>query len=153
MTKDQKNNCKFCLEVFEKIILTFSLVFIAWSTVENYKLRKNSEEEKILEFRPYMGITQDPNPYTVINFSKNIAYNVIQISKLNGQIFIINNQFSPGVIAPGQSYHFDKTQAVVITSEELKRQIPSISKFVDYIVKQETVYLGVVYEEDRKSVV
>lgn len=134
------------LDVIFKIFSILGIVILFWYANETYKIRKNAEKQLIIGARPYVAFLADPNPYSLVNKSNNVAQNVFQISKLNGQYFISDEE-STGGLAPNGQIHFDKNKNKVITSNELRRRIPSIIKLVNYLDEKQVNCLVVVYDD------
>lgn len=128
------------------IISVVSAIILIVYTVETYKIRKNAEEQLIMGIRPYIAFLADPIPYTLVNKSNNIAQNVFQISKLNGQYFI-SDEGSMGGLAPNGQIHFDKNKNTLITNDELRRRIPSISKLINYLDKKQITCIVAIYDD------
>ena len=134
------------LDIAFKVFSIMGIFILFWYTVETHRIRKNSERQLITSFRPYVAFLQDPNPYTLINKSNNIAQNVIQISKIGGQYFM-GDEESIRALVPNDKIHFEKNRNKLITGDELRKRIPSIKKLVDYLDGKQLTCLVAVYED------
>ena len=102
-----ENKFNYWLNIIFKIASIAGIIILVWYTVETYKIRINTDNQLKLGMRPYVAFLEDPNPYTVINASNNVAQNIIQISKLNGQYYISREE-SVGGLSPNGKRHIDK---------------------------------------------
>lgn len=143
---ENKKGSIYWLEIIFKFFSIFGIVILIWYTTETYNIRKTAEKQLTISARPYVAFLADSNPYTLVNKSNNVAQNVFQISKLSGQYFI-NDEVSIGGLAPGGQIHFDKNKNKPISSNELSRQIPSITKLVNYLNQKQANCLVTVYDD------
>ena len=142
-----KNKKMEYLETVYKASAIIGIIILIWYTLETYKIRINSERQLSYSVRPYLAFIADPNPYTIANKSNNVALNVFQFSKINGQFFITDETTVGSALAPQANIHFDKNQNKPISSSEMIRRMPKLEKLVDYISKKETSAFIVVYED------
>lgn len=138
---------EYYLEIIYKITTIAGVIVLVWYTIETYKIRKNSEKQLAYSARPYLAFIADPNPYTISNKSNNVALNIFQFSKINNQIFIIDEASVGSALAPQANIHFDKNANKQISSDEMVRRMPNIKKLVEYIANKEINAFVVVYDD------
>ena len=134
------------LEIIFKIFSILGIFILLWYSYETYKIRMNSENQLKISARPFVTFLPDPNPYTLVNKSNNVAQNILQISKINGQYFMADEE-SVGGLGPDGQIHFDKDKNIPITSDGLRKLIPDIAKLVTYLDKKQVTCLVVVYDD------
>jgi hypothetical protein len=144
--ENNNNNFIHWLEILFKIFSIIGIFVLFWYAVETYKIRKTSENQLVISARPYIAFLADTNPYTLVNKSNNVAQNIFQISKWNGQYFISDEESIGGLGTDGQK-HFDRNKNKLITSNELRRRIPSITKLIDYLDQKQVNCLVAVYDD------